>query len=82
MRPYYLGVLGLLCACGAMVALLPAATSAAYVGLAGCALSVVNMASPLSTIGTVLRERSSASSFLSIVTARAFYTDTQPRLYE
>jgi solute carrier family 50 protein (sugar transporter) len=58
---YYLGSAAILGGAGAMVALLPAAQAQANIGLLGCTLAVILMSSPLATLATVIRDKSTAS---------------------
>ena len=48
-------------ASAATAAMLPAAEAAPLIGYLGCGLAVILMASPLATMATVLREKSTAA---------------------
>jgi solute carrier family 50 (sugar transporter) len=52
---------GIVGAAASMALTLPADQAAQYIGYTGCTLAVILMASPLATMATVLRERSTAS---------------------
>lgn len=60
----------------------PVAAAAPYIGYLGCTLAVVLMASPLATMATVVREKSTASmSFIMSVVRSAAITICIPQMH-
>jgi len=58
---YLAGSAAIMSAALAMAATLPAADAAHYIGLTGCALAVILMASPLATLKTVIATRNTSA---------------------
>jgi solute carrier family 50 protein (sugar transporter) len=61
MTKYYAGAGAIVSAVAAMFALLPAADAAHYIGLTGCTLAVILMASPLATLKTVIQTKNTSA---------------------
>ena len=61
MTKYYLGAAGVVAAVTGMALTLPTAAAAQYIGLTGCALAVILMASPLATLKTVIATKNTSA---------------------
>lgn len=61
LTPYYAGSGAIIAAAAGMALTLPPAVAANYIGLTGCTLAVVLMASPLATVKTVIKDKNTAA---------------------